>query len=288
VAGMFYPADAETCGQLASSYVRPGDAGAKIAADKRWIGGIVPHAGWICSGAVAGQTIATIAASGPEPVELVIVFGAVHTPLPIAIAALDSHARWLIPGGEIRLPQELERKLTEFGGLFRTDDRFHIQEHAVEVELPLIQQAWPDASVVPIEVPLIDDAIQIGIRVAREAMALRQRSVFLASSDLTHYGVNYGFAPAGLGSSGLAWAGGNDRRLLERVSRFEVEQIVPEVRGHSNACGGGAIAAMMAACREFGASEGRVIRQTSSYETLAGVAPQSSANAVGYAAAVIG
>jgi AmmeMemoRadiSam system protein B len=285
---MFYPADAAACGQLASSYVRPGDAGAKIAADKKWIGGIVPHAGWICSGAVAGQTIATIATSHAEPVDLVIVFGAVHTPLPIAIAALDSHAWWQMPGGDVRLPQELERKLTEFDGLFRTDDRFHLQEHAVEVELPLIQQAWPGASAVPIEVPLIDDAIQIGVCAAREAMALRQQPVFLASSDLTHYGVNYGFAPVGLGTSGLIWASGNDRRLLDRVSRFEVEQIVPEVRGHSNACGGGAIAAMMAACREFGANEGRVIRQTNSYETLADVAPQSSANAVGYAAVVVG
>ena len=288
MAGIFYPADAEACRQLASSYVRPADAGAQIAAEKKWLGGIVPHAGWICSGAVAGQTIATIVASWSEPVDLVIVFGAVHTPLPISIAALDSHAWWLMPGGEVRLPQELERKLIEVGGLFQTDDRFHLQEHAVEVELPLIRQAWPEASVVPIEVPLIDNAIQIGIHAAREAMALHQHPVFLASSDLTHYGVNYGFAPAGLGPSGLAWASGNDRRLLDRVSRFEVEQIVPEVRGHSNACGGGAIAAMLAACREFGANEGRVIRQTNSYQTLAGVAPQSSANAVGYAAVVVG
>ena len=85
-----------------------------------------------------------------------------------------------------------------------------------EVELPLVQQAWPGAAVLPIEVPLIEQAIEIGRRTAREVMAAKLRPVFLASSDLTHYGVNYGFAPAGLGMHGLNWAKENDRRLAER------------------------------------------------------------------------
>jgi AmmeMemoRadiSam system protein B len=56
-----------------------------------------------------------------------------------------------------------------------------------------------------------------------------------------------------------------------------------------NACGGGAIAAMLAACREHGAKSGDVLRHANSYETLAGVAPQyGPENAVGYASVVIG
>ena len=139
----------------------------------------------------------------------------------------------------------------------------------------------------PIEVPLIDEAMEIGVQTARAVAAEKLRPVFLASSDLTHYGSNYGFAPVGLGLQGLLWAKENDARLLELISRMAVERIVAEVRGRYNACGGGAIAAMMAACREFGAEEGRVLRHTNSYETLAHVAPQSPDNAVGYAAAVI-
>jgi AmmeMemoRadiSam system protein B len=60
------------------------------------------------------------------------------------------------------------------------------------------------------------------------------------------------------------------------------------VREHANACGGGAIAAMMSACRELGATGATVLRHANSYETLAAVAPQSPDNAVGYAAVVVG
>jgi MEMO1 family protein len=292
VAGMFYPADSQQCRQLAASYVRSSQpqTGA-IAAQRSWLGGIVPHAGWICSGAIAGQTIAAIAASqGGSAVDVVVIFGAVHTPLPIARAALDSHRRWQMPGSDVELPQELERKLTESSAdLFGVDDRFHAQEHAVEVEVPLVHEAWPSAAVLPVEVPLIDDAIQIGQRTARQVRQANLRPVFLASSDLTHYGVNYGFAPAGLGPQGLAWAKDNDRRLLDLVTAYQVEQVVPEVRQQYNACGGGAIAAMMSACREYaGAAAAGVITHANSYETLASVAPQSPHNAVGYAAVVVG
>ncbi len=289
VAGLFYPAEAQACRQLAAAYVQPRPQTARLVAARAWIGGIVPHAGWICSAAVAGQTIAAMAPPGKQVVDVVVVFGAVHTPANLQAAALDTHRSWLVPGGDSPLPQELEAKLVESSSmLFDFQEEFHRNEHAVEVELPLIQQAWPKASVLPIEVPLIDAAIEIGQRTARQIAAANLNAVFLASSDLTHYGPNYGFAPAGVGENGIRWAMDNDRRLLDAVARFDVESIVPEVRGRLNACGGGAIAAMMAASREFGASTGQVIWQTNSYQTLADVAPQPPTNAVGYAAVVVG
>jgi AmmeMemoRadiSam system protein B len=136
-------------------------------------------------------------------------------------------------------------------------------------------------------VPVVDNAAEIGLRTAR---ALHERgisAVFLASSDLTHYGPSYRFAPAGVGVAAMAWAKENDRKLLSRVENFEIDQIVPEVREHLNACGGGAICAMLAACKEAGASSARVLRHASSYETLAEVAPQPPVDAVGYAAVVV-
>ena len=62
---------------------------------------------------------------------------------------------------------------------------------------------------------------------------------------------------------------------------------MPEVRERANACGGGAIAAMLAACKEAGAASARVLRHTNSYETLAQVAPQPPVDAVGYAAVIV-
>jgi AmmeMemoRadiSam system protein B len=288
VAGMFYPAEAQACRALARSYVQ--GARETVAVDRNWIGGIVPHAGWVCSGAIAGQTIAALAASRRDrPVDVVVVFGAVHSPAPLEVAALDSHACWDVPGGACDLPEELERRLLESSAnLFAVDERFHRREHAVEVELPLIQVAWPNANVLPVEVPSIEQAARVGMAAAKELAEAGLSAVFLASSDLTHYGPAYRFAPAGIGLGGLEWAKGNDRRLLQLVMDLAVDRIVPEALNRLNACGGGAIAAMLAACREQGATRGEVLRHANSFETLAEVSPHGPDNAVGYAAVVIG
>src|SRR4051812_38939272 len=91
VAGTFYPADPDECGVAVRSLLRP-NAGATggPGAARRFRGAIVPHAGWICSGAIAGEAIATLADSGggddprARPPDVVVVFGAIHTPLPVS------------------------------------------------------------------------------------------------------------------------------------------------------------------------------------------------------------
>ena len=311
---MFYPAEASECRRLARRLVfgaaetsssaaaiqgttleratsaapgAPLHAAGIAAAVVSWKGAIVPHAGWIASGAIAGESLRTLVAAPGPPPQVVVVFGAVHTPIDLPLAALDSHARWAVPGGESEVAQELGTRLVEASELFAVDDRLHAREHAVEVELPLIQAAWPGVAVLPVEVPLREDAVEIGRRAAEQVRFSGLRAVFLASSDLTHYGPSYGFAPAGIGEQGLAWAKDNDRRLLDLVADLAAERVVPEVRARANACGGGAIAAMLSACRDFGAARADVLRHANSYETLADVAPQRPVDAVGYAAVVV-
>jgi AmmeMemoRadiSam system protein B len=295
VAGTFYPAEPVACRALAEEYVKitREAIGVFNREANSWIGGVVPHAGWICSGEIAGQTIGALWASVSQfrcPLDVVVVFGAVHSSVPLGIAALDPHAAWAVPGGESPLPEELERRLIESSAnLFVVDEQFHRREHAVEVELPLIRAAWPDAAVLPVEVPPVASAADIGIATARQLEEAGLTAVFLASSDLTHYGPAYRFTPAGVGLGGLAWARDNDRRLLDRVTRLAVDEVVPQSLDRLNACGSGAIAAMLAACRERGATHGQVLRHANSFETLAGLANAPGPdNAVGYAAVVVG
>jgi len=292
VAGMFYPADGVACRQATSQLMDIAQASlaknAPIGAENSaGIGAIVPHAGWICSGAIAAEAILSLARQRPS-VDVVVVFGAIHTPLPIDRAVFDSHLRWLAPAGETPIAAPLRSELAGRSNLFVTDDRFHQREHAVEVELPLIQAAWPSAAILPVEVPVDPSAVEIGTTVARAVAAAGLSAVYLASSDMTHYGPNYRFTPAGIGQAALAWAMDNDRRILRLVTDMTPEKIVPEVRTRFNACGGGAIAAMMAACQNQGARKAVVLRHTNSYQTLAHVAPQSAENAVGYAAVWVG
>lgn len=279
---MFYPDDPGQCRALAQTLTKAPQDAPSVAG----MGGIVPHAGWICSGAIAGKVLASLARSASP--DVVAVFGAVHTPLQLSVAAMQSFDTWSVPVGNCEIALDISQRLGRSPELFVTDDRFHVREHAVEVELPLIQAVWPSARLLPIEVPLVENAAEMGVQTARSVLEKGLRPVFLASSDLTHYGPSYRFAPLGTGESALNWAKENDRRLLRLVENLDISQIVPEVRDHLNACGGGAIAAMLAACREAGATSAKVLRHASSYETLARVAPQPPIDAVGYAGVVVG
>jgi hypothetical protein len=289
---MFYPAQPEQCKAATrqlfdtAGAALAGDTKSRLPASAGW-GGVVPHAGWICSGAIAAEAIAALAAQRPQ-VDLVVVLGAIHTPLPVERGILDSFSRWMVPSGESTVTAGIRDELTGKWPQFVIDDRFHVREHAIEVELPLIQSMWPSAAILPIEMPPVSQAADLGRKVARTVKAMGLSAVYLASSDLTHYGPNYQFTPAGIGEAGLNWALGNDQRLLELISGLAAEKIVPEVQARFNACGAGAIAAMIAACQEAGATQAVVLRHQNSYQTLASVAPQPPTNAVGYAAVWVG
>jgi len=284
VAGAFYPIDPHQCRTLAASFLKQTNPPPQ---STNLIAGIVPHAGWICSGAIAGQTISTLAQHQPAP-DVVVVFGAIHTPVQINVAALDTHNLWQVPTGQSPISPELESKLLESPTLFTRNALLHEREHAIEVELPLIQLAFPNVQLLPIEVPPNQQATEIGQLTARLVQKTNLKPLFLASSDLTHYGPNYRFTPAGIGPQALEWAMQNDQRLLDLVTRLESEKIVPEVQSRFNACGAGAIAAMLAAAKEYGAKSAQVLRHANSCQTLAQIAPQPPTNAVGYASVVVG
>jgi hypothetical protein len=292
VAGRFYPGDPRQCRGAVEhlmSAARANLANNPLpgAVRKAAGGAIVPHAGWICSGFIAAQTIAAAAMRQPT-VDLVVILGAVHTPIPFELSILDSHDRWLLPGGEIAVATSLRDELAAHADRFTIDDRFHEHEHAIEVELPFVQAAWPGAPVLPIEVPTNMQAIAVGNILAGKIAARGLSAIFLASSDLTHYGPAYQFAPAGVGEAGLAWALENDRRLLRIITDMTPDRIVPEVETRYNACGGGAITAMMAASIAGGAQHSTILIHANSFQTLASVAPQPPDNAVGYAGVLVG
>jgi hypothetical protein len=144
----------------------------------------------------------------------------------------------------------------------------HAQEHSIEVQLPFIQHLFPDARILPVAVPPLDTAPEVGRQVAQVARTLGRRAVAVGSSDLTHYGPRYGMAPAGTGQAALDWTHANDRALLDLAVQLRAEEIVPEARVHHNACGAGAIAAAIAFAVELGATQGTLLHYTTSHEVM--------------------
>ena len=139
--------------------------------------------------------------------------------------------------------------------------------------------AHPKADFLPIACPPIPDAPGFGERLGK---ILNDRSVaVVASTDLTHYGADYRFAPAEASVGGvLNYVRENDQRIIDLAARLDGSAIVPEALSNANACGSGALAAAVAAAASRGAQEGILVE----YSTSADAYPTPSPDrVVGYA-----
>lgn len=276
-AGRFYPADGDECRRMLDSFAMDAVRG-------RGLGAVVPHAGWVFSGQTAMKGIAAIA--GTEP-DTVVIFGAVHRHTREA-AALYPAGAWQTPLGPVEVDDELGRAVADVRGV-GANAAAHDQEHSIEVQLPLIQWWLPDARILPIMVQPVREAADIGRGVATAIGQVGRRVAYLASTDLTHYGPAFGFEPHGRGEEGVRWAKEvNDRRFVELIERRQATAVVAEATAHQNACGSGAVAALLGAMEVVGAGGYEELAHTCSAEVEAGAwgSGGGGRNSVGYHAGV--
>ncbi len=273
-AGRFYPGVAQACEAMLDC-LRPQEL------PPTSVGGLVPHAGWIYSGRTAALTIASLARSEPETV---VIFGAVHV-LDRNEASLFDAGEWETPVGKLVVDEELARAVARCRRV-RIDPGVHSGEHSIEVELPLIRGFLGNVRILPLMVRPGPHAAEIGRWVALAAQDLGRRVGFLASTDLTHYGPAFGFEPAGRGEAGIRWAKEvNDRRFLRVVEQFDSDGVVPEASVNRNACGAGAVAATLAALREYTGMRPVELQHTCSAEVERS-SGERPLNSVGYASVV--
>ncbi len=280
VAGQFYPADTVECRDQVQAYLA--SAAATGYATASLVAGIMPHAGWMCSGAVAAQVAA---ATGEVAVETFVIFGAAHRAMR-ARAAIWRSGLWQTPIGNVPIDEELAEAVLNASPLVTDDESVHLHEHSIEVEVPFLHAVHPHACLLPVLVMPSGQASQIGRVVAEQALALGRKVVFLGSTDLTHYGPRYGFTPQGIGPEALDWAKQvNDRRMINLCLRLGADEVVEEAARHHNACGSGAVAATLSAARHLGVREGMLCSHTTSAEVLRDGYGEMD-DAVGYAAMV--
>ncbi len=283
VAGRFYPAQGTRCFDAIDRVTAARPA---IDLPARLVGGLVPHAGWVCSGRVAGLTWRALAQRAAKPT--IFLTGSVHT-VDLDGPALDSADAWHTPLGEVAVDAALREALGELDG-FDTFDPAHKHEHALEVQLPMLRRLWGDSvRFVPCMIPPVADAPRWGRALGELFNDWPAPVLVVASSDLTHYGAAYDFSPHGAGAAGHRWAHEvNDTRLLERVQQMQAEPIVRESVEQRSACGGGAIAAVIAAAHAMGARHGYVLEQTDSARELTAQGYDEHDQSVGYASVVFG
>ena len=234
-------------------------------------GAALPHAGWSYSGRVAAHTLDCFSRRAsqkqhlPEP-DVVIIFGTAHNPFRAA-HALYPAGEWETPLGNLAVDRACgDAILAAAGDLLRADSRAHQHEHSIEVLAPMVKYFFPGAAIVPILVLPETSAAALGEAAVRAVTRLGRSAVFLASSDLTHYGPQFGLAPAGTGPEARAWMEHNDRRLINVLCRGTGEEVLNEALTHHNACGPGALAALKGALAALGAPNGRLIQYATSFD----------------------
>jgi len=243
-------------------------------AGKGGIGGIVPHAGWVFSGKIACNVIKCLKIDS-EPDTLVIFGRHLH---PGSDNYIMKEGSWATPIGNLKIDRELaERLLSEFPFVVETDTWYE-QDNTIELQLPFIKYFFPDAKILPIGVPPVVASLKIGERVAEISETADRKTIILGSTDLTHYGYNYGYTPKGVGQEAVAWVKNeNDKKVIDLMLEMDAEAVIHESLKNYNACCSGAAATAVAAAKKLGASRGEKLIYSTSYD----VRPDNSF--VGYA-----
>ena len=283
VAGQFYGGNEKQC--LAEVEECIGAVEVPAGLKEEIVGGIVPHAGWVFSGDLAGLVFSAIKKVHPK-VDAFLIFGASHRYSGREAVVYDKGS-WETPLGSIDIDEELAGQIVELNGV-KADRNAHCDEHSIEVQVPFIQYLFPEARIVPVIVPSFGFDIKSGGEIAPVISRLKDKKVVcIASTDLTHYGPRYGFCPEGVGADAIRWAKEvNDAEFIDLALKLEAEKLLGVALEKSSACGPGAVAMLVSVVKGLGKKEGILLGHTHSNEVMEKKFDQSSQESVGYAAIV--
>lgn len=230
---------------------------------------MVPHAGYVYSGAVAGQTLA-MARLAPA----VLLLGPNHTGRGARLA-LWADGVWELPGGGLQVDADMAAHLLEAEPRLTADhtaQAAHHGEHSLEVVLPFLRALEPATTIVPVAVAesALDVLLDVGRSVGRALKRLGRPASIVVSSDMSHY-------------VSQQRAKSQDSMALERVLSLDPEGLYMVVRQQGiSMCGVLPMALGLAAALEMGATTARL----AAYDT-SGTASGDYAHVVGYAGVLV-
>ncbi len=258
VAGMFYPGEAR---KLRAEVQRL--LGRASPSRQHVFGAMVPHAGYMYSGALCGRALAAV-----EIPPSVLILHTKHRPGggELSLAAYEG---WQTPLGVAPTARELTEALAREPLV--VSNQPHVKEHAAEVLLPFLQVLRPDVRVAALSVGHAGiDGLVKAADVIAAAVGNLGPALLLASSDMNHYESH----AATLAKDERALAplrAYNWRAMLEVCEREDISM-----------CGAWATALMLEACARLGATSARVLEHTTS-----GPVSGDFEQVVGYATALV-
>ncbi len=267
IAGTWYQSNPEILSRMVDGFINnavlPELRGQPLAV-------IAPHAGHIYSGPVAGFAFAAVRHLTPE---VVAVVSPMHHAYPYSLMT-TAHAAYGTPLGTIQVNQvlahDLDRKLFRRLG-FGLTPVANDPEHSLEIELPFLQRAVKSAfSLLPV---MVRTQNRETCRVFGEALAetlTGKNALLVASTDLSHF-------------HNAETATRLDRAILEQVEAFSPEGLFDvEEQGKGEACGLGALAAVLWAAKALGGQTVKILHHATSGDVTGDMR-----SVVGYGAAVV-
>lgn len=256
VAGKFYPGRAKELAETIESHLD------RSQSPKPAFGALVPHAGYVYSGDVAGAVFSRI-----EIPPTVLILNPNHTGQGEPLAVWPD-GKWATPLGQVPVDEELTRQLLRADKTLAPDRVAHLAEHSGEVMLPFLQVLRPDVRVVVMTVGVLRlvSLQDLGRQIASVLKSISPRPLILASSDMTHF-------------ESADAAKRRDSLAIEPMLKLDEAQLFRVVTGQRiSMCGIAPATAMLAAVKELGATRGELVKYDNS--ATAGADPS---NVVGYA-----
>jgi hypothetical protein len=178
---------------------------------------------------------------------------------------------WETPLGHLPIAENLAAYLTERLSFTIENPEDPNRDNTIELQLPFIRHFFGEVPIIPIGVPPSDLALRVAHTVVAGAHDLGLELKIVGSTDLTHYGPNYGFTRHGSDAAAVAWVKeNNDRRFIEAALALNPEEVIEGGLQHQNACCSGAAAATIRAARDLGVSRGVLMAHTTSYDKVPG------------------
>jgi len=242
VAGQFYPRNPDKLRAEIRSYTE---------GENRLIpalGCVVPPAGYIYSGHVAGAVYARL----DLPTRLIVMCPN-HTGMGTPLSVM-SEGEWETPLGNVPIDSKLATDLKARFSMLSEDSYAHRSEHAAEVQLPFLQARLDSFSFVPIAVGTgrLEILEMLGHAIGEAVAAQKERVLIIASSDMNHYESD-------------SVTRQKDSEAIERILALDPRGLHKVVTSKNiSMCGFGPAVAMLTACKPLGAKSVELIKYATS------------------------
>jgi MEMO1 family protein len=270
VAGRFYPGRADELLREVRGLTSAAET-LRVAA----VGCMVPHAGYMYCGGVAGAVYSRV-----EIPQRCVILGPNHTGKGRPLAVMAS-TTWQTPLGEVRADAELSTQLLRRFPALQEDSAAHRSEHAIEVQLPFLQALQSKLQIVPIAVGTSDFNVLRGLGEALADVIVdhydknrgenrREKILIIASSDMNHYESD-------------AVTRSKDHKAIGRVLGMDARGLWEVVMNEDiSMCGFGPTVVMLTAANLLAATSGALIKYATSGEVSG-----DFRSVVGYAGVIV-